>query len=139
MSYNGRFKNNINDQTELFNNYFYDQFSDPSNYNIPINFQDDSGSHIEILPSEIRKLLKNLNPNKAQGPDGIHGNILKYCAVSIAYPLSLIYNTSYKTGVIPMEWKLAHVVPVHKKGSKASVENYRPISLICLTIKIVEK
>ena len=85
MSYNRPFKNNVNDQAELFNNFFSDQFSDPSNYNIPINFQNDSSSDLEIFPSEIRKLLKNLNPNKAQGPDGIHGNILKYCAVSISY------------------------------------------------------
>ena len=46
---------------------------------------------------------------------------------------------SYKTGLIPDEWKLAHVVPVHKKGCKASVDNYRPISLTCLVMKVFEK
>ena len=96
---------------------------------------------IKILFQKLEGLRQkqNLNSNKAQGPDGIHGMVLKKCAFSIAYPLSLIYNTSYKTGIIPDEWKLAHVVPVHKKGSKALVENYRPISLTCLPMKIFEK
>ena len=139
VSYNGRFRNNISDQTELFNQYFFDQFSEPSNYDIPINFLDDAGANFVVNHTEVRTLLKKLNPNKAQGPDGIHGKILKNCAVGIAYPLTLIFNTSYKMGLIPDEWKLAHVVPVHKKGSKASVENYRPISLTCLSMKIFEK
>ena len=43
---------------------------------------------------DIRVLLNKLNSNKAPGPDGIHGKILKNCAFSIAYPLSLIFNTS---------------------------------------------
>ena len=112
VSYKGRFRNNIKDQSELFNQYFYYQFSDRSNYNIPINFENDTDVGISITHQEIRKLLKSLDSNKAQDPDGFHGKILKNCAFSISYPLSLIFNTSYKTGVIPREWKLAHVVPV---------------------------
>ena len=139
ISYKGRFRNNTLDQSELFNTYFSDQFSEPSNYNIPVDFRNDDGFGFSISHLDIRNLLKNLNSNKAQGPDGIHGKILKNCADSIAYPLSLIFNTSYRTGLIPKEWKHANVVPIHKKGSKASVENYRPISLTCLVMKIFEK
>ena len=95
VSYNGRFRNNINDQTELFNEFFSDQFSDASNYNIPINFKNDQDIDFSISHLEVRKLLKNINPSKAPGPDGIHGKILKNCSVGIAYPLSLIYNTEH--------------------------------------------
>ena len=42
-------------------------------------------------------------------------------------------------GTIPTEWKMANVVPVYKKGSKTLVENYRPISLTCLIMKVFEK
>ena len=63
----------------------------------------------------IRKLLVKINSNKASGPDAIHGKILKSCAASLAYPLSLLFKLSYNTGSIPKEWKLANVVPVRKK------------------------
>ena len=84
-------------------------------------------------------MLNNINPNKAPGPDGIHGKVLKNCATSIAQPLSILFNLSYRTGQIPNEWKSANVVPVFKKGDKSSVENYRPISLTCLVMKIFER
>ena len=73
VSYNGCLRNKIQDQTELFNKFFSDQFSDPSNYDIPINFRNDEGSALDISHIEVRNFLKNINPNKAQGPDGIHG------------------------------------------------------------------
>ena len=139
VNYKGHFRNNLKDQSDLFNTFFSDQFSDPSNYDISINFCGDHNNGFSISHRDVRHLLLKLDSNKAHGPDGIHGIILKKCAVNIAYPLSLIYNMSYKTGLIPDEWKLAHVVPVHKKGCKASVDNYRPISLTCLVMKIFEK
>ena len=80
-----------------------------------------------------------MNVNKAQGPDGIHPKILKYCARNLALPLSLLFDFSYKSGVIPKDWKHANVVPVFKKGSKCKVENYRPISLTCIVMKIFER
>ena len=139
VNYNGRFRNNPLDQSKLFNDYFSDQFSSASNYDIGVNFENDIINNIEINFRHVRKLLRSINVNKAPGPDGIHGKILKNCACSLAYPLSLLYKTSYNTGLIPTEWKLANIVPVHKKGSKANVENYRPISLTCLVMKIFEK
>ena len=80
-----------------------------------------------------------MNPNKAPGPDGMHGKVLKNCARSLAYPLSILYNLSFVTGCIPPDWKLASVVPVFKKGDENSVENYRPISLTSLVMKVFER
>ena len=51
----------------------------------------------------------------------------------------MLFNLSYQTGQIPQEWKNANVVPIHKKKDKANVENYRPISLTSLIMKIFEK
>ena len=65
--------------------------------------------------------------------------ILKNCSESLAYPLSLIFKISYNTGSLPKEWKLANVVPIHKKGSKDDIKNYRPVSLTCLVMKLFEK
>ena len=123
----------------MFNDYFEEQFSEASNYDIDIDFSNDAINDIDFSPSIVRKLLKNINVNKSTGPDDIHGKVLKNCRDSIAYPLSCIFKISYNIGQIPDEWKLANVVPIHKKGSKASVENYRPISLTSLVMKIFER
>ncbi len=139
MSYNNTFRNDALGQAELFNTFFYEQFSAPSSYDIDIDFSDDNRFNIDFHHSRIRKILLKINSNKARGPDNIHGKILKHCAVSIAFPLSCIFKLSYNCGYIPKEWKLANVVPVYKKGSKSSVENYRPISLTCLVMKVFER
>ena len=65
--------------------------------------------------------------------------VLKKCALSLAYPLSILFNISFSTGQIPTDWKSANVVLVHKKGDKTNVENYRPISLTSLVMKVMEK
>ena len=88
---------------------------------------------------QVQRLLETLNSNKAYGPDGLHGELLKNCAAGLAYPLSLIFQISYNSGSLPSEWKLGHVVPIFKKGDKHDVSNYRPISLTCLVAKILER
>ena len=55
-------------------------------------------------------------------------------------PLShLLFNLPFKTGSLPADWKLAHIVPIHKKGDKDDIENYRPISLTSIISKVFEK
>ena len=139
MFRNDCYRSNALDKANLFNRFFCDQFSESSNYNIDIDYSNDDNFNISLCHRKIRKLLSNINANKANGPDAIHGKILKFCAVSLAYPLSLMFNLSYNTGNVPMEWKLANVVPIHKKGSKENVENYRPISLTSLVMKTFER
>ena len=68
---------------------------------------------INFETDQIATLLKNLDPNKAQGPDEIHGKILKNCYSSLSKPLSMLFQLSYNTGTIPRKWKEANVVPVH--------------------------
>ena len=138
--YNDKFRTNMLDQADLFNEFFYAQFSDKSNYDIDIDMNhNNSFFDIKFHELDVMLLLKEINPSKAAGPDGLHGMVLKNCAASLAKPLTAIFNVSYVTGCIPQDWKLASIVPIHKKDEKGCVENYRPVSLTSLTMKIFER
>ena len=138
VHYKGKYRSNTHDQCEIFNNFFTDQCSDASNYNIAYGPSREFDS-FRISSSTVFNFLKMVKPKKAPGPDGISGYILKHCASSLSYPLTLLFNLSYSTGNLPQDWKNANVVPIHKKGKKDDVQNYRPVSLTSLVIKILEK
>jgi hypothetical protein len=135
--YKGRYRSKTVDQCELFNKFFCDQFSEESSYDISINmpYQCD----LTFSSYQIFQFLRKVNPTKAPGPDGISGYVLKHCASALSFPLSLLFNIAFVQGELPMDWRMAHVVPIHKKGRKDDVENYRPISLTSLVMKIFEK
>ena len=139
VSYKGIVRSCPEDQANLFNDFFFEQFSAASSYDIDIDYSNDRRFDIEFDHERIRKILSNINSNKAYGPDGIHGKLLKNCAAGLAYPLSLLFHSCYNIGTLPREWKLGHVVPIFKKGDKHEVSNYRPISLTCLITKVLER
>ena len=72
----------------------------------------------------VEKQLKALKRGKSAGHDDIPPGLLKDAATELAKPLSVIINLSLKTGNVPSEWKIAKVIPIHKSGSKSSLENY---------------
>ncbi len=84
-------------------------------------------------------VLYHLDPNKASGPDNIPIRLLKECASAIAPSLTCLFNKSLKLGTLPSEWKLPNVIPLHKNGNKSYVENYRPISLMCVVAIVLER
>ena len=61
------------------------------------------------------------------------------CDSSIVKPLLTILNNFLNRGVFPDQWKKANVTPIHKKGKKNDLKNYRPISVLPLCGKIFEK
>ena len=96
-------------------------------------------SSVPITDDGILKLIRNLNPNKASGSDGISGQMLLICDASVVRPLSIIFKNILSTSVYPDLWKLANVTPIFKKEDKQLVKNYRPISLLPICGKIFEK
>ena len=81
-------------------------------------------------------------PSKtASGPDGISTWMLKSTSSSIASPLCHIFNLSISSGLVPLDWKSSFVVPIPKSAptSSSSPSNYRPISLLSLVSKLLEK
>ena len=88
----------------------------------------------------ILKLLNDLDPTKASGPDNVSTRILRECADDISDFLVLLFTASLKQGKIPDEWKQAIITPIYKGGNKnrSKAENYRPVSLTSTTCKIME-
>ena len=141
MKFGDQFRYKPLDQANLFNTYFFSQFSDRSSYDIEIDLRNDNYelNKLNFHAVDVLLILKQINSSKATRPDGIEGILQKNCAASLAKPLTITFNTSFISGIIPQEWKLASVVPVHKKGDKDNVKNYRPISLTSLVMKVFER
>ena len=91
-----------------------------------------------ISVAGILKLLKNLKPGKAAGPDRLKPILLKELCEEIAPIIQVIFERSIQTGKLPAEWCRAQVSPIFKKGDKTSAANYRPISLTCILCKVLE-
>ena len=64
---------------------------------------------------------------------------MKDAAPSISAPLTVIINLSISSAVLPEEWKYARVVPLYKDGDKKCMDNYRPISVLPVASKILER
>ena len=127
----------------MFNNFFADQCSILRNKSeLPATLSkktSESLTAIDFLNSDILKIIRNLDPNKTHGHDMISIRMVKICDYSICKPLKLIFQSCLESGKFPSEWKKANMVPIHKKGEKQILKNYRPISLLPITGKILER
>jgi len=92
-----------------------------------------------VSVSKVKEVLMKLDVNSAIGPDEIHPMLLKSCAEQISVPLSLIFNMSLRSGVLPDCWKSSLVVPLFKAKSRCDPLNYRPVSLTSVCCKSLER
>ena len=83
-----------------------------------------------IVEEEVIKIIYKFNQNKSAGHDDIGNFIVKRIAKEISVPLTLIFNTSISTGIVPDELKIAKVIPIYKKDSPEVFCNYRPVSVL---------
>ena len=93
---------------------------------------------ITISFAGVAKLLSDVKPFKASGPDDILAYLLKEIAFQIAPSLAMVFQASLNQCKLAADWKVAHVVPVFEKGDKSLPHNYRPILFTCLCCKILE-
>ena len=104
--------------------------------------QDPAQSSIFLQPTncvEISKIVSSLKTSHSSGHDELSTSLLKRIIGSIVTPLVHICNLSLLTGVFPSSFKLAKVIPVHKKDNTMIVSNYRPISILPSFSKILER
>ena len=111
-----------------------------NNSTLPLyHLTDERLSHIPLTNDDILSQIRSFNINKSSVPDEISAIMLMLCDDSIVVPLKLIFTNILSTNVYPEMWKHANVTPIHKKGSKQLVTNYRSISLLPICGKIFER
>ena len=131
------------DKTNLFHSFFAKQCTPMSNDStVPVNINLETRERLSSLKfcvDDIVKIIRSLDLNKAHGHDEISIRKIKLCASSISKPLHLIFRNCLETESFLKEWKKANIIPVHKKGDKQLITNYRPVSLLPICGKVFEK
>ena len=105
-----------------------DKLSENTSFSIP-----------SIAHEKVEKYLKNIDITKATGTDNIGPRLLKLAAPYISDSLTYICNQSIINSTFPEKWKEGKVSPLHKSGPKEDTNNYRPISVLPVLSKLLEK
>ncbi len=132
------------EKAELFNEYFVKQSTieeteeECEKLKSPI-IPENTLNEIQIDEQTVKDILKNLKPNKASGPDRINPRTLKKTAEALSPILVKFFNKCLEMEQFPDKWKLANIIPIHKKGSHDQVGNFRPISLLSCLGKVFER
>ena len=128
----------------FFNEFFISVYQKESNpnplaQNTNCSPSEEICTKIHIEETKIEFILKNLLTDKASGFDGIGNIILKNRSETLSKLLYLLFRTFINKRLFPNYWKTSQVAPIFKEKNKASVECYRPISLLCSASKVFEK
>ena len=107
-----------------------------------VDFEVPNKTYFEIPQISREFVIKYSNTmpvKKGRELDGIQALFLKSAATPLSDFIVKICNLSIQSGVFPHMWKHAKVIPLHKKKSQDDVNNYRPISILPIASKILEK
>nr|VZH99095.1 unnamed protein product [Spirometra erinaceieuropaei] len=129
------------DKAEHLSQFFRSVVTSEPAFSSP-TYEDDGTPTLEAVfftETIFRSELLNLKESTSPGPDAIPAKLLKELASEMSKPLALIFQTSFVTGCLPSDWKSATITPLFKGGSRASANNYRPVSLTSICCKIMEK
>ena len=133
---------------EAFNNFF-SKIGMQTNKNVP-NVNKNYKSYMPsttlhsffldpVSPSDVVDITKKLKSKVSFGHDCISTKLLKATINEINGPLTHIINKSFETGIVPKDMKIAKVIPIYKSSDQTLIKNYRPISLLPVFSKIIEK
>ena len=126
----------------LFNQYFHSVFT-KSSFELPpvsgLTAPQMNISEITISELDVYKALSSLDTTKASGCDGISAKLLKHCAIALYQTLHDLFSLSLCQHYIPLEWRIHQIRPIFKSGNKQDVKTYRPISLLCVVSKVLER
>ena len=128
-------------KANLLNEYFQSVYSQPCKISTGQTSEVTEGlvANFSVSKRIIRSILEKTDETKSRGPDGFPPIFFK----KLAEPMSCAFNTLFRTvkklKAIPEDWKTGAISPIHKKGSKNPVENYRPVTLLNFASKTLER
>ncbi|XP_065683423.1 uncharacterized protein LOC136096171 [Hydra vulgaris] len=138
---------NKKDISEIFNHFFVN-----TGLNLPskikgseTSFQNYFNDFDSSLPDsnltfdELETAIKSIKKNKAPGIDDISGNVVLYIFSVIRKPIFNIFSSSIKNGIVPDKLKIAKIVPIFKGGGTSAISSYRPISILPIFSKLLER
>ena len=137
---------------EIFNNYFSNlvksltsdvntEFDPTTTSDFVQKFKDSDVKLLfsDISTQEVHDIIQAIPTGKATGTDGLSIKLLKIAAPAIIESLTKLINICIARGVFPTVWKEAKVTPLHKNGVKCDKNNYRPISVLPVISKVLER
>lgn len=126
---------------DSFANFFSSVYSksDPSHTN------DFSLSHLSgtininsVTENDILQAIKKLKNKMTTGIDGVPSFVVRDCAAVFVTPLCIIFNMILTASKFPDIWKITRICPILKTGDPSSINNYRPIAILCNFAKTFE-
>ena len=94
---------------------------------------------IPTTPADIIAIISSLKSKSISDHDGVSSKLVKDFKYALSIPLSIIINNSLAMGLVPDMAKLAKIIPIYKAMDKKNISNYRPIFLLPVISKILEK
>ena len=125
--------NSLQEICNLFAKFFQNVYSSQnSGQSVTINCPSDilDLGIVNLTYADVFTALHSINTNKGPGPDSIHPLVLKECAD--------YFNYSLYSGIFPTRWKISHITPIFKSGSRTNIENYRGIAILPTIAKLFE-
>ncbi|XP_073719106.1 uncharacterized protein [Misgurnus anguillicaudatus] len=119
-------------------NTFYARFEADNTFSAVKIPADTDNLPLVLTTHEVRKAFKRVNGRKAPGPDGVHGRVVRACAIQLADVFTNIFNLSLRLTVIPTCFKQTTIIPVPKKTTVSCLNDYRPVALTSVIMKCFE-
>ena len=105
----------------------------------PFKYNLNTSLNAQLICLFFQYLFACLKSNYSVGKDGISYKLIKIIHLEILQPLKHIINLIFKTGIVPLHFKISIITPITKANCTAKIQNYRPINLINNIAKIFEK
>jgi len=125
----------INSVRELASNFKYIKSSPEESDNAHTDFF----CIKEVSCDKVKKVIVNMSNSMSKDIYNIHATLIKRNESCLLEPITYLINLSIQTKTFPESWKTAIITPIYKTGDKDLASNYRPIAILPVVSKVLEK